>query len=54
MNHPSPDTYLLASRELLLSLGQNTPGLTAEEQANIQEAVEHIDRTRKLIDDHHE
>lgn len=48
------ESYLLASRELLLSVGQNNPGLSAEEQANIQEAVEHIDRTRRLLDSQYE
>lgn len=47
MNQPSSETYLIAARELLLTLGQSRPDLSAEAHANIQEAIEHIDRTHR-------
>lgn len=54
MNHPSTETYLIAAQELLLTAGQNTPELSAEQYAYIQEAVEFVDRTQRSLEESHE
>lgn len=45
----SRETHLLAAQEFLHAVGRETTSLTPEQQANIQEAIEHIERTRKLL-----
>lgn len=54
MTTQTPETYLLASKELLLTIGQNRPDMTAEQQSNLQEAIEHIEKTRNLLTNEHE
>lgn len=54
MGNPSTQTYLIAAQELLLTAGQNTPNLSAEQYAYLQEAVEFVERTQQLLEDQHE
>ena len=51
MSELSPDTRLVVARELLLGVVRERTGLPVEQEANVQEAVEHIDRTRSLLEE---
>ncbi len=42
-------TRLMAARELLLGIPRGYTSMPAEQEANVQEAVEHIDRTLALL-----
>lgn len=44
------ETRLAASRELLLGIVRQQTSLPAEQEASIQEAVEHIDQARTLLE----
>lgn len=48
----SPDTYLLAAKELLVATGQGYTSLSAEQQALIQEAIEHIAQVQHSMEQH--
>ena len=50
MSECSADTHLVAARELLLSVGQQYTSLPAEQQAHIQEAVEHINQVEQSME----
>lgn len=54
MNHLSTETYLIAAQELLLTAGQNSPHLSAEQYAYLQEAIEFVDRTQRLLEETNE
>ena len=54
MNSPSTETYLIAAQELLLTAGQNTPDMSAEQYAYLQEAVEFVERTQRLLEEQYE
>lgn len=54
MSNPSTETYLIAAQELLLTVGQSTPNLTAEQYAYLQEAVEFVERTQQLHEQNNE
>ena len=49
MTSLSPETQLAASKELLLALGRAHTRLPAEQQANLQEAIEYIERTEQFF-----
>ncbi|WP_170938242.1 hypothetical protein [Halorubrum sp. Hd13] len=46
MSDCSPDTYLVAARELLVAVGQRHPHMPSEQRALVQEAIEHVDRVQ--------
>jgi len=50
MAEESLESFLLASKSMLHLAGQRHTTLSAEQQANIQEAIEFIDRTLELDD----
>lgn len=54
MSNPSTETYLIAAQELLLTAGQNSPNLSAEQYAYLQEAVEFVERTQTLLEEQYE
>lgn len=51
MTDLSQDTLLLAARELLLSFGQQRTTLTGEQQAHLQEAIEHVESVQRTVDE---
>lgn len=51
MTEPTIETYLHASKSMLYQVCQRQTDLSAEEQANLQEAIEFIDRTHALQED---
>lgn len=50
MNGCSPDTHLIAAKELLLTVGQGHTSLPAEQQALIQEAIEHVTQVQRSME----
>lgn len=44
------ETLLLAARELLVTVGQEQTSFSGQQQAHVQEAIEHLDDVRQSIE----
>lgn len=50
MSECSSGTHLVAARELLVAVGQRHPRMPSEQQALVQEAIEHVDQVRHAME----